>query len=295
MRIEQYNRPFYEHFSPMLQVTEGCTHHKCRFCSFFPETKFALAPMEEILADIDDIARECTTLEKRRIFLTGGNAISLPPSKLLPILDAIHERIPEVKEIGGYCRVADIKRRSDEDLAELAKRGVNMITIGAEGGWDPALEFVNKGHTGADVAEQGQRLHKAGIKFSYFYLAGMAGSGKGQENAVASAAAYNLAAPDYTLVMSITPTKTWALREDIENGLWVPPTELEMAQEIRTFVENLTCKTILNSSHDTNIIRFDASLPQDKEKALALLDDRIAKMNPAAARRMREYLFGATL
>lgn len=113
------------------------------------------------------------------------------------------ERIPEVREFGGYCRVADIKRRKDEDLAELAKRGVTMVTIGAEGGWDPALEFMRKGHTGADVVEQGQRLRKAGIKFAYFYLAGMGGAGNGQENALASAAAYSAAQPDYIMVMSI--------------------------------------------------------------------------------------------
>ena len=72
------------------------------------------------------------------------------------------------------------KNKSDEDLRLLASHGVDDLSIGASG-YDPALAFMEKGHTAADIAEQGKRLHDAGIDFTYFYLAGMVGAGKGQE------------------------------------------------------------------------------------------------------------------
>ena len=45
-------RPPYEAGSALLQVTVGCTHHKCRFCSLYKDP-FSLSPMSEIREDID--------------------------------------------------------------------------------------------------------------------------------------------------------------------------------------------------------------------------------------------------
>lgn len=284
------HRPPFDVYAPMLQIVDGCTHGKCKFCSIFHDIPFHMLPMETIIQDCHDIVEKFGPIEKRRIYLTGGNPYSLPNSKLLPILQTVKDIIPEVKEFGGFCRIADVKRRSDKELRELAAHGVNMITIGAEGGYDPALEFMVKGHNAQDVMEQGERLHAAGIKFCYFYLTGMAGAGKGQENAVASGKAFSAANPDYILVMTISPSKAWPLRDDIQSGAWVPPSEVEFAQEIRTFIANLDCNSYVNCSHDTDVIRFDAQMPQDKEKALMLMDDRIPKLRPDAARRMRNFI-----
>ena len=288
------HRPPFDMYCPMLQIVEGCTHNKCHFCDIFRDVTFHMSPMEEILEDVDEIARTANAIEKRRIYLTGGNPYALPNNKLFPILDAVKERIPEVKEFGGFCRIADIKRRTDEELAALASYGVNMITIGAESGYDPALAFMEKGHTAADIAEQGQRLHKAGIDFCFFYLTGMAGAGKSQENAIASGKVFSQAGPKYILVVTLTPTQSWPLRADIEAGLWEPAGEEEMAWEIRTFVENLDCEAYVNCSHDTDVVRFDAQLPKDKENALLLMDNVIPKIRPAAARKMREFIHHAT-
>lgn len=295
MHIEKkQHRPPFDMYCPMLQIAVGCTHNKCHFCDIFRDVTFHISPMEEILEDAQEIADTYMSNEKRRIYLTGGNPFALSNEKLFPILDAIKEKIPEAKEFGGFCRIADVKRRSDEELRALAAYGVNKITIGAESGYDPALAFMEKGHDAADIIEQGQRLHEVGIDFCFFYLTGIAGAGKGQENALASAKVFSEAAPNYILVVTITPTKTWPLAKDIEAGLWEPPTELEMAEEIRTFIANLECDTYVNCSHDTDIIRFDAYMPKDRENAVALMDSRIPKMNQKTARTMRELIHHAT-
>lgn len=288
--VKPQHRPPFDYYAPMLPIVEGCTHGKCKFCTIFNGIPFDMLPMDTIIQDCKDIADKCSPIEKRRIYLTGGNPFSLPNNKLLPILDKVKKIIPEVETFGGFCRVADIKRRSDDELRELVDYGVDMITIGAEGGYDPALEFMIKGHNAQDVAEQGKRMRAAGLRFCYFYLTGMAGAGKGQENAVASAKAFSEANPNYILIMTLSPGKDWPLREDIRSGAWVPPSELEFAEEIRTFIANLECNSYINCSHDTDVIRFDAQMPKDKENALLLLDNRIPKMNPAASRKMRNFI-----
>lgn len=278
---------------PMLQIVEGCAHGKCRFCSIYSDAPFKMVPEEEIDADLDELAQTMRP-DQTRINLIGGNPYTLPMSKLIPILDKIKEKLPQVTSFGGFCRIADIKNKSDKDLKLLREYGVNDLSIGAESGWDEALDFMEKGHTPEDVAEQGQRLHDAGIDFTYFYLAGMAGAGKGQQNAIESAKAYSAAAPGHILVVCMTPTIDWPLAEEIKAGKWTAPSEEEMVEEIRTFIEHLDCDTYVNCSHDTDIIRFEGLVPKDQENMLKLIDNRLPKMNPKAARKVRELLHGAT-
>ena len=287
------HRPPSDMNCPMLQVSDGCTHAKCRFCDIYTGIPFEPSPMEEILEDIDEIAQTATLLT-RRIYLTGGNPFALPTNRLIEIFDAVEQRIPTVHSYGGFCRITDIAHKSDSDLRTLAERGVNNLAIGAESGHDETLEFMEKGQTAADLVEQANRLHAAGIEFTFFYLAGLAGRGKGQENARASAEVFSAAAPETILIVTLTPAKTWPLSEDIAAGRWEPAGEVETVQEIRTFIEHLTCKTHIVASHDSDVVRFDGLVPADQENMLKLLDHRIPKINESAARLMREMIHKAT-
>ena len=278
---------------PMLQIVEGCTHNKCHFCDIYRDIAFHKSPVAEIEEDLDELAAVLRP-NQQRINLIGGNPYALSTEQIISVLDLVNEKLPFIKSFGGFCRIADIKSKSDEELALLASRGVNDLSIGAESGYDPALSFMEKGHTAADVAEQGQRLHAAGIDFTYFYLAGMAGAGAGRENALASAEAFSKAAPGHILIVCITPTKTWPLASDIEAGLWTPPGEIEMIEEIHCLIEHLDCKTYVNCSHDTDIIKFEGLCPKDQKNMLLLIENRLPKINEDAARRMRQMIHKAT-
>lgn len=287
------HRPPQDMLCPMLQVSDGCTHGKCRFCDIYNGIPFRPSPMSEIVEDIDEIARTATMLT-RRIYLTGGNPFALPNERLIEVFDEVEKRIPTVNSYGGFCRIMDIARKTDEELAELAARGVNDLAFGVESGWDELLALMEKGQTAADVIEQSARLRKAGIECTFFYLAGLAGLGKGAENAIISAKVFSEAAPKTILIVTLTPTQTWPLAEDIAAGRWEPATEVETAREIRTFIEHLGCKTSIVCSHDSDVIRFNGLLPDDKEKMLQLMDARIPKINEQAARLMREMIHKAT-
>ena len=48
-------RPPYEAGSCFLQVTSGCSHNKCRFCTFYKEAPFSVSPESEIREDLQEI------------------------------------------------------------------------------------------------------------------------------------------------------------------------------------------------------------------------------------------------
>lgn len=280
-------------YSASLNVSEGCSHGRCRYCSSYRYDSFR--PLEEdvVEAEIAELAKTATALTKR-VYLTGGNPFGLSNRRLLQIFDWVEDAIPTVNRYGGFCCIRDIANKSDEELRELAARGVDNITIGAESGLDSVLEFMDKGHTAADIVEQGRRLHEAGISFTFFYLAGLAGAGRGEENAIASARVFNEANPCQILVVTIVPVPKWPLSEEIASGAWAPATEEEMAREIQTFVAHLEAPCKLNCSHDSDIIRFEGMIPGDREKMVELLDHQIPNMRETSARKIRELLHGAT-
>ena len=285
------HRPPRDMNCPMLQVSDGCTHGKCKFCDIYTGIPFEPTSLNDVVAEIDEIARTATALT-RRIYLTGGNPFALPNERLTRIFDEVERRIPTVNSYGGFCRIDDVALKSDAELLELAARGVDNVAIGAESGHQPTLDFMLKNQTSENLVEQAKRLHDAGISFTFFYLAGLAGKGKGQENALASASVFSAAQPDTILIVTLTPAKTWPLSHDIKAGLWGPATEVETACEIRTFIEHLTCKSHINCSHDSDVIRFDGIVPPDQKNMLKLMDAYIPKINESAARLMREMIHG---
>ena len=49
-------RPPYEASSLLLEVTAGCTHHKCKFCTLYNDLpfKFRMSPFEDIESDLQE-------------------------------------------------------------------------------------------------------------------------------------------------------------------------------------------------------------------------------------------------
>ena len=76
-------RPPYEASSQLLQVTAGCTHNKCKFCSLYYGTKFRLSPIAEVEEDLKVI--QDYQPRARRVFLTGANPFALSYNRLLDL------------------------------------------------------------------------------------------------------------------------------------------------------------------------------------------------------------------
>ena len=47
-------RPPYEAHSLLLEVTAGCTHHKCKFCTLYADLpfQFKMSPLSDIEDDL---------------------------------------------------------------------------------------------------------------------------------------------------------------------------------------------------------------------------------------------------
>lgn len=300
-------RPPYEASSLLLEVTAGCTHHKCKFCTLYNDLpfKFRMSPLEDIESDLqeaqlwstDPISMLTARLQGiprperiQRAFLTGANPFVLKYERLITIAGLIRQYIPSIKTIGCFARITDVTLKSDEELASLHQAGYDGLTIGIETGDDEALRFMNKGYAASDIVRQCQRLDKAGIHYSFFYLVGISGAGQGEIGAKATAAICNQLHPTLIGVNMLTIYPDSELYQEIQRGNWQEESEIEKYKEIRTLLENLEIPTQFAALGASNAFQFQGTLPEDKDALTAALDKIIETVKEDDLREYRKNL-----
>lgn len=288
-------RPPYEAASLLLEVTAGCTHHKCKFCTLYNDLpfKFRMSPMEDIEADLQEMAgaiKRWNGFGFDRTFLTGANPFVLKFERLMEIANLVHKYIPSCKTIGSFARITDVTLKTDDELAALHKAGYDGLTIGIETGDDVALRFMNKGYLAADIVTQCKRLDRAGIHYSFFYLTSISGAGRGEIGAKATAEVCNQLHPIEVGANMLTIYPDSELYQEIQNGKWIEESELEKYKEIRTLIEHLTIPTVFDALGASNAFQLMGELPRDKQKLLDTLDRIIANVSEEELRHYRKNL-----
>ena len=276
-------RPPYEADSLLLQATAGCTHHACKFCTLYEDLpfRFRMSPLEEIEADLqeaqlwgtDPMARLSARLQglpgpqgPRRVFLVGANPFALQARRLEEIAGLIRRYLPAVETIGCFARVTDVGRKSGEELRRLRSLGYDGLTIGVETGDEEALAFMNKGYGARDIVEQAARLDGAGVSYSFFYLAGISGAGRGREGAARNAEVFNRTRPKRVGSSMLTVFPNSALYREIQAGNWREESELEKLEEVRTLIESLSIPTRFETAGASNLVHIRGDLPEDRAR-----------------------------
>lgn len=288
-------RPPYEASSLLLEVTAGCTHHKCKFCTLYHDLPFPfrMSPMEDIEADLNEMAgaiKRWKGLTYQRVFLTGANPFVLQSQRLLEISSLIHQYIPTCKTIGSFARITDVTLKTDEELSALQKAGYDGLTIGMETGDDEALQFMHKGYLSSDIITQCKRLDHAGIHYSFFYLTGISGAGRGELGAKRTAEICNQLRPTMIGANMLTIYPESELYQEIQRGNWQEESELEKYKEVRTLIEHLTIPVTFGAWGASNAFQLTGALPQDRQKLLNVLNEIMTNVSEAELRHYRKNL-----
>lgn len=281
--IEPVFRPPSEANSLILPVTNGCSWNQCGFCEMYtqPQKKFRARDEAEVLEEI----RRCgERLIVQRVFLADGDALVLPTRRLLNILRAIREHMPEVSRVSSYCLPRNLRKKSVDELKELADAGLRMAYVGAESGDDDVLARVNKGETYASTLDALQKLGEAGITRSVMILNGLGGSTLSAQHADNSARLMNEAQPEFlsTLVVSFP-----AGQERYRAGFpdFQPLSQAELFVEVERLLSGLELRdTVFRSDHASNYLVLKGTLGTDKAKLLAQVRQAIEQPQRAHLR-----------
>lgn len=297
-------RPPSEAESLLIRITRNCPWNQCTFCPVYKGTPFSRRPVDHVIQDIDTV-RQCVDIileakEKgispgralvestindlhaehaayqfvaggmKSIFLQDGNSLIIKPNDLIRILRHLKAAFPKVERVTSYARSQTIARIEDSHLKEMADAGLNRIHIGMESGSDKVLRRVRKGTDKATQIQAGQKVKKAGMQLSEYYMPGLGGGTLWEENGRETADALNQINPDFIRLRTLAMPQSAPLTIQFRDGGFDKMGEVDTARELLLFLESLQgiTSTVL-SDHVLNLFpEVDGVLPDDKERIM---------------------------
>lgn len=269
-----YSMPLYrppsEARSLIIQVTEGCSHNKCRFCYMYKCKQFRLKSKEEIKEHIKYL--KTFYQEPDRIFLADGNVLCLKTEKLIELLNNIKKEYPMVQRISSYSGPLDLIRKTDEELRLIHEAGLDMLYMGVESGSDKVLSMMQKGVNQQQMIEAGQKAVRAGFKFSCMIISGLGGTEYIEEHALESAKVISAINPHYFSLLRLVVEEESELAEDIRLGKFHLLTPLQILDENILMLENMELNDcIFRANHISNYINLAGTLNRDRDMLVARL------------------------
>ena len=272
-----------ERSSFMLPIMAGCSYNRCAFCNLFRHLTYRELPLETIEAELLRVKRLGGS--PKTVFLGDGNAFDTDTTRLLTILDLIHTYFPACTAVNADATVSGILKKTEKERAALYAGGMRHLYIGIESGLDDVLAFMNKDHDTAQAEKAVMELHKHGYFFDAHIMTGVAGAGRGIENAEALAAFLNRTRPARVINFSMFLHGEVPLYKAIENGTYTPADELANLKEEERLIELLGTDTnypiMYEGFHDFLQFRVRGRLPQDREKMLKTVRAEIAAYGQA--------------
>lgn len=267
-------RPPSEAGSLIIQLTIGCARNKCTFCSMFKDKKFRIRKLDDVVKDLKEAREYYKDYLVRRLFLADGDALIVKTKDLLYILDKIHALFPECERITAYGAPADVNIKTDEELAELKKAGLDMIYMGAESGDDEVLADVKKGVTASEIIQAGKKLKKAGIIVSITLISGLGGKSRVYEHAVNSAKLISEIKPEYVGFLTLMVEPGTELYNDYKAGKFELLGPVEVLQELEVFIKNVDSEgTVFRANHASNYVPLKGTFNRDKDMMLAQIEN----------------------
>lgn len=263
-----------ERGSFMLPVSVGCAYNRCAFCMLFKHLDYRVLPLEQVEGELKRVRAAGGSPE--RVFLGDGSAFVLPTGRLLEILALIRRYFPACRQVNMDATVPSVLNRTGGELRALAQAGVRHLYLGIESGLDDVLALMNKDHTVDQARQAALRLREAGLIFDAHIMTGVAGRGRGEEDALALARFCNETAPARIVNFSLMIHPRSPLAGLIAQGRFTPAEEWENLVQARLLLEGLDIPVEYDGFHDAIPFRVRGRLPGQREKMLERLDGAIA-------------------
>lgn len=268
-------RPPSEGDNLIIQATLGCRFNGCTFCSMYKDKAYRARALEAVFADIDQAARAWP--DAHRVFLADGDAYNLPTGHLAAICDRLRERFPALQRVSAYATPFNLLAKSAEEIRLLREKRLTLVYVGIESGSDLILKKVSKGSRRQMEAGLA-RAAEAGLKVSATVITGLGGQAYWQEHIDQTADLVSRVPVTFLSTLQLGLEDTVAERFFARFGeafQWQD--DHAVLLELRRLVERLEPRTpvIFRSNHASNALPLAGTLPKDKAKVLAQIDQAL--------------------
>lgn len=260
-------RPPSEASSLIVQVTIGCSHNSCTFCSMYRSKQFRIKDVSRIKDELREFRQMYRTV--KRIFLADGDAFILKTDDLMDILNEIKTLFPECERVSSYATPKDILNKSQEEIKKLQENGLKLLYMGIESGSDKILLQINKGVTAKEIVVAGQKAIEAGMQLSVTLISGIGGTVNYRDHAIDSAKVISEINPHYVGLLTLMVEEDTEMYDKIKSSEMILLSPKEVMLETYEFISNLEVSDCLfRSNHASNYVPLGGNLNRDKEKML---------------------------
>jgi radical SAM superfamily enzyme YgiQ (UPF0313 family) len=255
----------------------------------YRDKKFKVRKIADLKQEIDWVAANYSPPQK--VFLADGDALMAKASFLAELCDYLNKVWPNLKRITCYASPQALAVRSIEEMAMLREKKLTQYYLGIESGNDQVLSDLDKGVDGQEMIRVALRAHDAGVKLSTMILLGAGGHKLSRAHAIDSAKVVSAINPRFVSTLVMTPTENTPLFEADQRGEVDHLTPIELAAELREFIQHLDVNgCIFRSNHASNYLTLAGTLTKDKENLLAVLDHTLS--DPRNAQFRPEWMRG---
>ena len=281
-------RPPFEAESLLLQVTQGCSHNRCAFCTMYRDVPFRTEALDQIERDLGE-ARMFRP-HARRVFLVNGDAFALGADMLCRIAEKIHDYLPDAETVAMYASVRNVEVKTDGELRALRAAGINDLNIGLESGLGSVLERMNKGYVPEQALRALQRLDRAGMRYGVNVILGAAGAGNGLRTAEATAGLLNQTGVSLIFTGTIHADPGCPLYDDMRSGVFTESDFAEYLLEEQHLLELLRVEDcLLFGLHPSNVVALRGYLPADRDKMLLQIEKARLRLRGHLHERPRRF------
>ncbi len=272
-------RPPVEAYSLLIAVTGGCSWNRCRFCGMYKTRdyqtiqEYGILPLDAVLKQIDEAA--CHNYHGFPVFLAGGNATSAPTDYLVKVINYIRLRLKNVQRVSCYAKSLDILRKSETEMKELSRAGLDIVYMGLESGSSKILRIMHKGTNAESMIKAGKKVLNAGIKLSLYVLVGLGGKKYSKEHVIETARVLTEINPTIFRFRTLHISQTVPLYDDIESGEFELLSPVECIKEERDIIANLgeNVTSEVYNDHMNNYCYLDSkNIKNDREHFIKALD-----------------------
>lgn len=271
-------RPPPEADAYILQCTIGCSYNKCSYCAMYKDVRYRVRSIDELKEDIQ-MAQITFGDNIEKVFLSDGDAISLPTEMLLEILSELYRAFPKLNHVSTYAGPQSTLDKSFDEFKQLRAAGLTMTYLGVESGSDYVLKAIRKGVSSAQMLAAGQNIVQSGIKLVAMVMIGIGGSGEqSKQHAMQTAELINKMNPYLLGLLTTVAIEGTPLYRQVEKGGFKLLDPYEVLEELKLLLVSLNKEELLiDSTHGSNLLAMKGSLRVIKEKVVerinqALLD-----------------------
>ena len=273
MRYEgKIYRPPSEADAYIIQATIGCSWNKCVYCDMYREKTYRERKLEDVLQDVE-MAEAVIGTSVRKVFVGDGDALGMPMSHWVPLLEALRQAFPDLKRVSCYAMAENLLEKSQADLDELRKLGLSRLYIGPESGDEATLKRIAKGASFDDHVQAAVKARNARMETSMIVLLGVGGVARSKEHAAKTAELVTAMDPEFLAALTTTIVPGTPLARLAEKERFQLPTVERMLEELKEIVDAASpTDALFRTNHASNYLPLAGRIPRDRAQIVSVIE-----------------------